>query len=88
MTHRIDIEEWDATALIEFEGQLNGTSLEDVLSCVRDARWNGAKQVVLSLGFGTEVDGECIDRLRQVAGLRVKAFSPFLTSWLRQQGVN
>jgi hypothetical protein len=87
MTHRIELEHWDETTVIEFEGVLDGASLEDVLSCVRDARWNGAKRVVLALGFGTEVDGECMSKLRQIDGLRVKASSPFLTRWLDQLGV-
>ena len=85
MTHRIELEQWDATTVIEFEGVLDRSSLEDVLSCVRDARWNGAKHVVLALGVGTDVDGECIARLRQIEGVRVKASSPFLTRWLEQK---
>jgi hypothetical protein len=85
MTHRIGLERWDETTVIEFEGTLDGASFEEVLSCVRDARWNGAKHVVLALGFGTEVDGDCIARLRQIDGLRVKASSPFLTRWLDQK---
>jgi hypothetical protein len=87
MTHRIELEDWEETTLIAFEGLLDRSSLEDVLSSVRDARWNGAKRVLLSLGAGTEVEGECIDKLRQVDGLHVKASSPFLERWLRQKGV-
>lgn len=87
MTHRIDLEERDGATCIAFEGVLDLAALKLVRSCVADARRNGARRVVLSLGLGTEVEGECIEGLRLVEGLSVKAVSPFLTRWLRQRGI-
>jgi hypothetical protein len=87
MTHRIELDGGNGATRIAFQGLFDRTALEDVLSCVREARRGGASRVVLSLGVGTEVDGDCIEELRLVEGLSVKAVSPFLTRWLRQRGI-
>jgi hypothetical protein len=87
MTHRIELDGADGATRISFQGLLDRAALADVLSCVRDARRAGVSRVVLTLGVGTEVDGECIEKLLLVEGLIVKAVSPFLTRWLRQRGI-
>ena len=87
MTHRIELDGGEEGSRIAFEGLLDRAALEDVLSCLAHARRSGARRIVLSLGVGTEVEGECIERLRLVEGLSVTAVSPFLTRWLRQRGI-
>ena len=87
MTYRIETSQDDEEITLVFEGLLDRAALEDIASGCASARRRGAQSVVLALGVGSTVDGECIAALRTIEGLSVRASSPFLAHWLRQSGI-
>ena len=88
MTYRIETSQDDEEITLVFQGLLDRAALEDIATGCAAARRRGARTVVLTLGVGSTVDGECLAMLRAVDGLTVRAASPFLTHWLRQSGIS
>ena len=87
MTYRIETSQDEGAEVLVFQGVLDRAALEAIETGCALARRRGARAVVLSLGTGSTVDGECIAGLRAIEGLAVRAASPFLAHWLRQSGI-
>lgn len=87
MTHRIDTSRDPLTTRIGFEGLLDHEALDTVVALAVAARREGAESVRLVLGVGSEVDGDCIARLKALDAFTVETTSPFLAYWFHQAGI-
>ena len=83
MTHRIQLDDAPAALRIDFQGVLDRAALAVITATLRRS---AGRHVTLVLGEGTEVDPECIDPLRRLEGVEVRAASAFLARWLRGDG--
>jgi hypothetical protein len=79
MAFRIEVKDTPAQLRIEFQGALDLAALAEVAAIVRKS---SGRDVSLVLESGTEVDPECIEPLRRLEGVAVRAASPFLARWL------
>jgi len=87
MTYRLETSQDEAEITLTFQGVLDRAAADVVRAACARARHRGAGAVVLALGVGSVVDGECMSLLRSIEGLSVRAASPFLAHWLRQNGI-
>jgi hypothetical protein len=87
MTYRIETNQDAGETTLVFQGQLDRAALEAITKACDSARQRGERVVVLALGIGSVIDGECIAPLRAIEGLTVRAATPFLAHWLRQSGI-
>lgn len=83
MAHRIELKQVDGSLRIDFEGVLDRSALGEITALARNARDRArGGEVALVLQAGTEVDPECIEPLRRLEGVTVRATSAFLARWL------
>ena len=84
MTYRIQISESADGIRVAFRGTLDPQALCHLRELAADVGRKGAAAVELVLEEGTEVDSDCIEGLRRLEGVAVRAQARFLALWLAQ----